>query len=149
MPVLDYARADIPAPMQFRVLGPDGGAPSLPDLRRLFHGQRVTAARRARIARSGRILALCGNRVVGLAAYERFDRELRVSEVGLDRESACGADEVANGLLDALELACMASGARRLLLLPGAGLPGDVIRRRGYRTIADGAAGSWCEKRFA
>jgi hypothetical protein len=145
----DFARAGAAAPMQFRVLGPDAGGPTPTDVRRLFKGQRITAARRSRLGQSGRILAMCGSRVVGLAAYERSERELRVTELGLDHDSACGIDEIAGGLLDALELACMASGARRLVLLPRATLAAVFLRRRGYASIADGTAGSWFEKTFA
>ena len=134
--------------MHVRVLGPDGGGPSLSDLRRLFRGQRLSAARRSRLEQSGRILALCGTKVVGLAAYERSDREVRVHEVGMDLESPCGAEAIANGLLDALELACLASAARRLLLMPRTGLAAAVLSRRGYAAIANGSAGSWFEKRF-
>ncbi len=134
--------------MHFRVLGPDSGGPTPTDLRRLFKGQRMTAARRSRLGLSGRILSMCGTRVVGLAAYERSERELRVTELGLDQTSACGTDEIAIGLLDALELACMASGARRLVLLPRATLADALLRRRGYVSIAEGAAGNWFEKTF-
>ncbi|MCX6544587.1 MAG: hypothetical protein NTV05_09250 [Acidobacteria bacterium] len=108
----------------------------------------MTAARRSRLGQSGRILAMCGTRVAGLAAYERSERELRVTELGLDRDSICGTDEVAAGLLDALELACMASGARRLVLLPRATLADAVLRRRGYASVAKGPDGSWFEKKF-
>lgn len=147
MSVSDYAAAA--SAMHFRVLGPDGGGPSLPELRRLFPGQRLSATRRSRLEQSGRILAMCGPKVVGLAAYERSDREVRVTEVGMDQHSPCGVDGISNGLLDALELACMASGARRLLLLPGAGFPAVVLSCRGYVAIAaGGAAGRWFEKRF-
>jgi hypothetical protein len=148
MPAIDYARSPMPTAMQFRVLGPDSGGPSTADLRRLFRGQRLTTARRNRLEQAGRILALCGNRVVGLVAYERTDRELRVGEVGVDPESACGTVEVASGLLDALELACMAGGACRLVLLPRAHLDDGLLRRRGYTMIAGSAAGTWFEKRF-
>jgi len=136
--------------MHFRVLGPDGGGPSLPDLRRLFRGQRISANRRSRLEQSGRILALCGTKVVGLAAYERSDREVRVLDVGMDLESPCGGEGILDGLLDALELACLASGARRLVLLPRADVSAAVMSRRGYTgtAIADGGAGRWFEKRF-
>jgi len=109
----------------------------------------MTSARRSRLGQSGRILAMCGTRVVGLAAYERSERELRVTELGLDHGSACATDEIAGGLLDALELACMASGARRLVLLPRAALANALLRRRGYVSIAEGTAGDWFEKTFA
>ena len=91
--------------MNFKVLGPDADGVGAADLRRLFRGQRLTAARRNRLARGARILALCGSRVVGVAAYDRVDRDVRVYELGMDPESACGTDEIADGLLDALELA--------------------------------------------
>jgi hypothetical protein len=146
---LDLAPVGITASLQFRVLGPDSGGPSLTDLRRLFRGQRITASRRSRLGQSGRILAMCGSRVVGLAAYERSERELRVTELGLDQASACGGDQIAAGLLDALELACLASDARRLVLLPRATLADALLRRRGFVSIGEGAAGNWFEKTFA
>jgi len=148
MPVTEFASRGVPAPMQFRVLGPDSAGLSPTDLRRLFRGQRLTVARRNRLVQGGRILALCGARVVGLAAYERTDRDLRVGEVGIDPDSACGTDAIANGLLDALELACLAGGARRLVLLPRAGVADSVLRLRGYTAIAEVAAGTWFEKPF-
>ena len=134
--------------MQFRMLGPDSGGPKVSDLRRLFRGQRLTTARRSRLGQSGRILAMCGTRVVGLAAYERFDREMRVTELGLDHDSACGIEQIVEGLLDSLELACMAGATRRLILLPRATAADAVLRRRGYTSIADSAHGSWFEKTF-
>jgi hypothetical protein len=134
--------------MQFRVLGPDSAALSQAEFRRLFRGQRLTVARRNRLEQCGRILALCGSRVVGLAAYERTERELRVGDVGMDTDSSCGTGAIANGLLDALELACLAGGVRRLVLLPHAGIADDVLLGRGYTTIAQVAAGTWFEKRF-
>jgi hypothetical protein len=148
MPVSEYSGSGVPVPMQFRVLGPDSTGLSPTDLRRLFPGQRLTAARRNRLKQGGRILALCGVRVVGLAAYERTERELRVGEVGADPDSACGTDAIANGLLDALELACLAGGVHRLVLLPRAGLADSILRRRGYTAVAEVAAGTWFEKRF-
>jgi len=148
MPVTEFASQGGPAPMQFRVLGPDSAGLSPTDLRRLFPGQRLTVARRNRLVQGGRILALCGTRVVGLAAYERTDRDLRVGEVGIDPDSACGADAIANGLLDALELACLAGGTRRLVLLPSAGVADSLLRLRGYTAIAEVAAGTWFEKPF-
>lgn len=135
--------------MQFRVLGPDSGSMAVTDLRRLFRGQRLTAARRNRLAQGSRILAMNGSRIVGVAAYDRADGEVRVYELGMDPESSCGTDEIANGLLDALELACMASGARRLLLMPRASLTGPFMRRRGYATIGEATGGAWVQKTFA
>ena len=134
--------------MCFRVLGPDAGGVSVAELRRLFKGQRLTPARRGRLERGGRILALCGRRVVGLAAYDRSDRELRVEELGIDTTSACPPAEIANGLLDALELGCVAGNVRRLILMPRVGALDGVLQQRGYAAIARGPSGTWYEKRF-
>lgn len=141
------ASVDAP-PMHFRVLGPDAAGVSLADIRRLFRGQRLTPARRARLAQGGRILALCGRRVVGLAAYDRNDRELRVEEVGIDQAAACPSTAIADGLLDALELGCVAGNVRRLVLVPRVGSFGGVLQQRGYAAIAIGTGGTWFEKRF-
>jgi hypothetical protein len=135
--------------MHFRVLGPDMGGVSAADLRRLFPGQRLSSARRRRLEHEARILALCGRRVVGLAAYDRTDRELRVEEIGIDTDSTCPAAGIADGLLDALELGCVAGSVRRLVVMPRAGLCDEVLQKRGYTPIAGAAAGTWYEKRFA
>jgi hypothetical protein len=137
-------------PMQVRVLGPDCAPLSASDLRRLFRGHRLTPARRSRLAQSGRIVAACGNRTVGVAAYDRADGELRVHEFGVDTTSTlCTEEQVVHALLDALEVACLAGGGRRLVLLPRAAIASSLLRRRGFVTIAEGCAGSWFEKTFA
>ncbi len=145
----DLRRAGLVSTLQVRVLGPDSGALSQRDLRRLFTGQRLTAARRQRLDRGARVLAMCGTRLVGVAAYERADRELRVYEFALDSAAPCGEGEIADGLLHALELACLAGGARRLLMLPRATPTGAVLVKRGFHAVAEGSAGTWYEKTFA
>lgn len=134
--------------MCFRVLGPDAGGVSITDIRRLFKGQRLTQARRGRLERGGRLLALCGRRVVGLAAYDRSDRELRVEELGIDTTSVCPPAVIADGLLDALELGCVAGNVRRLVMMPRVGALDGVLQQRGYASIAKGPHGTWYEKRF-
>lgn len=109
----------------------------------------MTAVRRSRLGQSSRIVAVCGSRAVGLAAYERSERELRVTELGVDQASPCAIEQVASGLLDALELACLAGGARRLVLLPRAAIDGTLLQRRGFASLSAGTGGTWFEKRFA
>jgi len=135
--------------LHVRVDGPDA-APLLPgDLRRLFRGRRLTPGRRARLEESGRVVASRGARVCGLAAFERAGGELRVHEFGVDAAlPVYVADEVVAALLDALEVACLAGGGRRLVLLPRAAIGAVHLRRRGFVTIAEGCAGSWFEKSF-
>ncbi len=136
--------------MQVKVLGPDCAPLSASDVRRLFRGRRLTPARRDRLAQSGRIVAACGTRTVGVAAFDRTDSELRVHEFGIDTTSTlCSEEQVVNALLDALEVACLAGGGRRLVMLPRAALAAALLRRRGFVTIAEGCAGSWFEKTFA
>ena len=135
-------------PMQVRVVGPDSAGLSPTDLRRLFRGRRLTPARRQRLAASGRVTATCAGRVVGVAGYERVDFELRVHEFGVDASSPCATDQIATALLDALEVACLAGGGRRLVLLPRAAISPALLRGRGFVTIAEGCAGSWYEKTF-
>jgi hypothetical protein len=134
--------------VKVRVVGPDAACLTPADLRRLFRGRRLTPERRARLANSGRIMAACGTRVVGLAAYERADGDVRVHEFAVDTASPCAVDHIATALLDALEMACLAGGGRRLVLLPRASVTTHLLRPRGFVTIAEGCAGSWFEKLF-
>jgi len=134
--------------LQVGVTGPEGCALSPADLRRLFAGRRLTPARRDRLAASGRVLARCGSRIVGLAAYEPLGYEVRVHEFGADAGCAVPPAQIAGVLLDALEVACLACGARRLVLLPRAVVMPGLLRSRGYTTMAEGCAGSWFEKTF-
>ncbi|HSK09352.1 MAG TPA: hypothetical protein VK911_07230 [Vicinamibacterales bacterium] len=135
-------------PLQVRVTGPEAFALTPGDLRRLFRGRRLTPARRQRLAASGQVLARCGTRVVGVAAYDPLGPEMRVHEFGVDSASPCPPDRIASVLLEALEVACLACGGRRLVLLPRAALTPALLRSRGFVTIAEECAGSWFEKSF-
>ena len=146
---LDQAAHSQPSRVKLRVVGPDAACLSPADLQRLYRGRSLTPARRARILNGGRVLAACGTRVVGLAGYERSDGELRVHEFAIDAGAPCPADEIATALLDALEMACLAGGGRRLVLLPRAASASDLLRARGFVPIAGDSAGSWFEKLFA
>jgi len=134
--------------MQVRVVGPESAGLTPADLRRLFRGRRLTPARRERLAGSGRVVASCAGRVVGVAGYERAGSELRVHEFGVDNLSPCPVEQTATALLDALEVACLAGGGRRLVLLPRAVVTSALLRPRGFVPIAEGCAGSWFVKAF-
>jgi len=134
--------------MCVRILGPDASGVPPADLRRLFKGRHMTAARRDRVSGSGRVVAVCGTRVVGLAAYECTDGEFRVHEVGVDEGSPCRVDEIVGALIDALETACLAGGGRRLVLPPRAATGTLLLRQRGYAPSRAGSAGSWFVKSF-
>ena len=147
--MLDHDPITVTPPMQVRVVGPESTGPTPADLRRLFRGRRLTPARRQRLVESGRVMASCGGRIVGVAAYETVGAELRVHEFGVDPGSPCTEDQVAATLIEALETACLAGGGRRLVLLPRAVVVPALLRRRGFVTIGEGCAGSWFEKAFA
>lgn len=138
----------MPVPVQVRVVGPEAACLTPTELRRLFRGRRLTPARRERLRNSGRVVAAWGSRIVGLAAYEREAGELRVHEFGVDAGRSGTVDQIATALLDALEIACLAGGGRRLVLLPRAAIAGHLLRARGFVPIAEGSAGSWFAKIF-
>ena len=50
--------------------------------------------------------------------------------------------------ITALEVACLAGGGRRLVLLPRAVVTSALLRPRGFVPIAEGCAGSWFVKAF-
>ncbi|MFB3852459.1 MAG: hypothetical protein ACE148_01405 [Vicinamibacterales bacterium] len=135
--------------LRVRVDGPDGTALSAADLRRVFRGVRFTPARRTRLDQGGRVVARLGSSLVGVAAFERAGCELRVYEMGVDSSlDAEAVDEIVGAMLDALEVACMAGGGRRLVVLPRAAASCAQMRRRGFAAVAEGCAGSWFEKTF-
>ena len=134
--------------MQVRVVGPDCAGLTSTEVRRLFRGHRLTPARRQRLDASGRVTAACAGRVVGVAAYNLTDTELRVHEFGVDASSPCQVEAIASTLLEALEIACLAGGGRRLVILPRAAVSSTLLRARGFTTIAEGCAGSWYVKSF-
>jgi hypothetical protein len=133
-------------PVRVRVVGPEAACLGEDDLQRLFRGRTPTPARRERMRRSGRVLAACGDRIVGLAAYEREGGEVRVHEFGVDDADQCRMDEISTVLLEALETACLAGGGRRLTLLPRAAVAVEVLRARGFLRVAESSGGF--EKRF-
>lgn len=93
------------------------------------------------------MVALCGSQVVGVAVYHRSDRDLVVTDVGIDLNCECPYDEVLGALIGALELACLAGGARRLVVRFGqpAAAARAVLEQRGY-LVRSGEARCWAEK---
>ena len=131
-----------------RVLGPDCGPPRGADLCRLFPGDRLTTDRRQRLHEGSRIVISWADRIVAVGAYRFNDRELRITDIGLDVDSACGTDEVLGVLLESCELACLAAGCRRVVLIAPREASLASLRRRGYEIVRESCAGSWIEKQF-
>jgi hypothetical protein len=150
MPALPSITHFAPAStLHVRVLGPESPTPSAADLRRLFAGRVLSRTRRERIASVTRLIVQHGARVIGLAAYDRADDELRVYELALDPSLCFGAQDILHQLLDGLEMACLAGGCQRVVLLPAAVVATTALERLGYEVVAEGCAGGWLEKRFA
>jgi hypothetical protein len=131
-----------------RVLGPDCDPLSVADLQRLFPGEVLTPARRQRLRDGSRIVIACGDRVVAAGVYQFTECELRISDVAVDSCEGCDLDDVFDVLLESCELACLAAGCRRVLVIapPAASLA--RLRKRGYEIVSEGCGGSWIEKRF-
>jgi hypothetical protein len=134
--------------MQVRILGPDAEALTAADLRRLFPGPAMNAARLERLNGWSRVIAACGARVVGLATYQRIDSDLRVPDFAIDTECTCRPADILHAIVDALELACLAAGCHHLVMTPPGASAQAVLNARGYATINEGCGGSWVEKRF-
>jgi hypothetical protein len=146
-------RAEHAAPagdaLHVRIVGADLPALAPGDFRRLFSGRSLSRVRRERIESSTRALALCGDRVIGLAAYERTPLGLRVFELACEPTLCFSTHDITRHLLDAIELACVAGGCGRLVLEPSAVVATGPLEWLGYRLVADGSHGGWLEKRFA
>ena len=135
-------------PLRLSVVGPDAAVPSASDLRRLLEGRALSRRRREGLAAMPKVIALHGSRVVGLAAYERGTGELRVIELAFASDLAYGARDVLRHLLDGVELACVAGGCRRLVLMPTAVVATGPLEELGYRVATNGQPHCWLEKRL-
>jgi hypothetical protein len=135
--------------LQVRVVGPDSPTPTPLEVRRLFSHRLLSRARRERLARSAKVLAACDGRIIGLASFERGGDDIRVHEFAFEPDLSFSTQDILRQLLDALELACLASGGRRLVLLPNAIVAVSPLERLGYRIVNEGCAGAWLEKTFA
>lgn len=134
--------------LRLSVVGPDAALPTASDLRRLLEGRALSRRRRERLAAMPKVIALQGDRVVGLAAYERGTGELRVVELAFASDVAYGARDVLRHLLDGVELACVAGGCRRLVLMPTAVVATGPLEELGYRVTTNGQPHCWLEKRL-
>lgn len=136
------------APLHVQVVGPDASDGLTADVRRLLAQRSSGRFRRDRLAHATRVVARCGADAVGVAAYERAGAELRVLEIAVDPVEPLCAHEVIGQLLAALEMAALAGGCRRVVLLPAAVLGASVLEPLGYRVVSDGPLGGWLEKSF-
>lgn len=130
---------------EVRVNGPDCEPIGEADLRRLFPGSMLTQGRLDRLREWPRVAVTCDGRVIAVATCQKFELEMRVPEIGLDLECGCDGRDVLTVLFDAIELAGLAGGCRRLVVNPPK-VSLVFLERRGYHPISEGCAGSWIEK---
>ncbi|HSC28675.1 MAG TPA: hypothetical protein VLD67_15470 [Vicinamibacterales bacterium] len=130
---------------EIRVNSPDTEELSAADMRRLFPGSALTGSRLNRLHEWPRVSVVCGNQIVAVATCQKTDTELRAADVGIDGSCGCSLRVVLDMLVDALELAGLAGGCRRLILMPPSGSP-DLLERRGFTAISERCAGGWLEK---
>ena len=134
--------------LKLTVAGPEHEPLPADDIARLFGETSLGAARLDRLARWSRLIALCGQQPVGIVTYQGAAGEVRAPDFGLDLNGACDADAVVLAIAHGLEVACLAAGARRVVLMPPRG--GEhALLRAGYVAIHEGCAGSWMEKNLA
>lgn len=123
------------------------------DLRRLFVGSVLTAPRLDRLHSWTLIAVFFNSHIVGLASCQKNGPELRVPDVAADAivwsqdrtGVRFGEREILNALLDAIEVAGLAAGCRRVVINPPKMSLG-FLERRGYRHIDERCAGGWIEK---
>lgn len=137
-----------PALLRLTVAGPEHEALAGSDLSRLFGGGGLTNARAERLARWSRIVAHCGDLPVAVVTYQDAAGEVRAPDFGLDAKGCCNVDAVVTALAHALEIACLAAGARRVVVMPPKGGEQSLLKC-GFVAIHEGCAGSWMEKALA
>ncbi|OFW04752.1 MAG: hypothetical protein A3H96_10065 [Acidobacteria bacterium RIFCSPLOWO2_02_FULL_67_36] len=146
-PPSDLASFDV------RVTGPECDVLSEADLRRLFPGSSLTQPRLDRLREWPRVVVRLGGRIVAAATCKKTEVEMRVPDIGIDAPPPtccggvcrCSERDIVNALLDAVELASIAGGCRRVIVNPPRVSMG-FLERRGYVGVNERCAGGWIEK---
>ena len=147
-------RADVPsferAALHVLVEGSDVRGLSDADARRLFPGSSLTGARLNRLRNWPRVVVRIDDAVAGVATYTQTPFEMQIPDFAVSIPSAIGAgrsglaQRALNELLHAVEVASLAGGCHRIVLIPSAGAAD--LERRGYLGVREGCAGAWMEK---
>lgn len=131
--------------LKLTVAGPEHEPLPAEDVTRMFGASALGTARLERLARWSRLIAICGATPVGVATYQGAGGEVRAPDFGLDVSGACDIDAVVSAIVHGLEVACLAAGAKRVVVMPPKG--GEhLLVRAGFVAIHEGCAGSWMEK---
>jgi hypothetical protein len=138
-----------PAALDLRVEGPEVRGLTDADIRRLFPG-RATAERLNRLHNWPRIVVRIDEIPVAVATYTQTPIETQVPEFAVEIPPSIELThpdvrrQVMAALIDAIEIASLAGGCRRIVIVP-AGPIKDLLRH-GYVTVTEGCGGSWLEK---
>ncbi len=131
--------------LKLTVAGPEHEPLPAADVTRMFGANALGIARLERLARWSRLIASCGAKPVGVVTYQGASGEVRAPDFGLDVAGACDVDAVVLAMVHGLEVACLAAGAKRVVVMPPKGGE-QVLARAGFVAIHEGCAGSWMEK---
>ena len=138
-----------PVTLDLRVEGPDARGLTDADVRRLFPG-RIAGERLNRLRNWPRILVRIDDVPVGVATYTQTPFETQIPDFAVDIPRSADLDhanarqQVMDSLLDAIEIASLAGGSRRIVIVPVSGIK-DLLRH-GYLAVSEGCGGSWIEK---
>jgi len=148
------SRADFPsierAAVDVLVEGADVRNLTDAEVRRLFPGGTLTGARLNRLRNWPRVVVRVDGALAGVATYTQTPFEMQIPDFAVSIPSAVRADRygltkrVLDALLDAIEVASLAGGCHRIVLIPSAG--SADLERRGYMVVREGCAGAWMEK---
>ncbi len=139
----------VPATLDLRVEGPDVRGLNDADLRRLFP-DRATGERLNRLRNWHRLVVWIDDRPVGVATYTQTPTETHVPDFSVVIPQSMQAQyenvgaQVLDSLLSAIEIASLAAGCSRVVLIPQGRI--TELERRGYRCIHEKCGGSWMEK---
>ena len=134
--------------VKLAVAGPEHDHLPAADVERLFASTTLGAARLERLSRWSRLVASHGATPVAVVTYQSAGTELRAPDFGLDTSACPDVDAVIAAVVHGLEVACLAAGARRVVVMPPKG--GEhALLRAGYLAIHEGCAGSWMEKNLS
>ena len=145
----DVWQMPAPAVLDLRVEGPDVRGLSDADIRRLFP-ERATGERLNRLRNWRRLVVRIDDRTVGVATYTQTPIETHVPDFAVGIPPALEARyenvsaKVIDSLISAIEIASLAGGCHRVVLIP----QGSAVEleRRGYKCIHERCGGSWMEK---
>src|SRR5262245_10374681 len=139
----------LPATLDLRVEGPDVRGLNDTDIRRLFP-DRLTGERLNRLRNWRRLVVRIDDRPVGVATYTQTPIETHVPDFAVvippsvEAQYENVAAQVLDSLLAAIEVASLAGGCHRVVLIPQG--RAAELERRGYQCIHERCGGSWMEK---